>query len=276
MHVHSTASDGTAEPREIAEAGAGFWALALTDHDTCAGVGEFMGRSGELGVKGLRLAGIELSLESGEGFGEFHLLGLGVDTGCGELKELLEEAREGRNLRNVRMVEKLNALGIGVTLEDAQRHAGDEVMGRPHVARAMVEKGYAADVKDAFERYLKRGRPGYAERWHPEAERAIGAVHAAGGAAVMAHPQHWTQDWVKLEEGLRELKGMGLDGIEAVYWGNPAETTVAHLAIAKRLDLAVTAGSDYHGANKPGVPFGMGVDDEEKFLAPLLARIRGR
>ena len=192
FHVHSTASDGTFAPSELveqAERGA-FAAFALTDHDNCDGVAEFL--AAEASVP--RIAGVELSIDPGEGFDRFHLLALGVDPQNAELKSFLRGILEGRNGRNERIFANFHRLGI-----DIKPEPHGEVLARPHFARWLVENGYAADIPSAFEKYLLSDSPAetrcYEERYHPSQEETFRIVHAAGGICVMAHPKYWRREW---------------------------------------------------------------------------------
>lgn len=272
LHVHSTASDGTSSPEELAARGRDFALMALTDHDNCDGGRRFLSACLELGIAAPRWAGIELSLEPGKGHGEFHMLGLGINPESTALEGYLKKICDGRNERNLAMVKKLNDIGVAIAFEDVVKHAGGEIVARPHFARALIEKGYASDVKDAFLKYLGHGAPAYVSRFHPSPESAIKMIHAAGGLAVMAHPNLWTENFEELEENLKRLKDFGLDGIEAIYQANHRGVTVEHLLMANRLDLLVTAGSDFHGMNKVDIKLGMTVQDEAAFIEPLLAR----
>lgn len=269
FHCHSTASDGTCTPAEVAALGRGFRALALTDHDNVDGAREFLAASRGDGV---RLAGVELSVEPGDGYRQFHLLGLGVDPDSPALAAFLEKIRAGRDARNLKMIAQLNAIGVAITIEDVKRHSGKKIVARPHFADALVEKGYARDSADAFARYVAYGAPGYAPRYRPDPGEAFDVIHAAGGIAVMAHPKFWTGDPALLRAGLKRLKERGLDGLEAVYQTNTPEETVDHLRAAREFDLVTTAGSDFHGAKKTNA-LGMEVDGESAFIAPLLAKL---
>ena len=274
LHVHSTASDGTFTPEELAEKGKSFSVMAITDHDNCAGAARFLSAAREVSDPScLRLAGIELSIEPGAGYRKFHLLGLGIDPEAPCLIDFLEEIRAGRNERNVLILRKLNDLGIPLEMEDVRKFSDGRIVARPHFGRALVEKGFATDVKDAFAKYLGDGAAAYVTRYHPPQAAAIDCIHRAGGVAVMAHPRYWTDDPAALRKGLARLKDLGLDGIEAVYQANLPGETVDHLRAARELGLAVTAGSDFHGANKPAVTLGMTVKDEEAFLAPFRAAL---
>lgn len=274
LHCHSTCSDGTLSPRQLAAAGRDFRAFALTDHDNCDGAAEFLAAS--RGHAGLRLAGVELSVEPGKGFGKFHLLGLGVDPNAPGLDSFLDEIRAGRVERNRQMLRRLAEMGMPVTDEELLKYSNGRLVARPHLARVLIDHGWAKDIKDAFARILGAGCPAYVSRYRPQPEEAIAVIHAAGGVAVMAHPRFWTQDSAQLRSGLRGLMDLGLDGIEAEYRANLPGETVDHLRAARELGLAVTAGSDFHGSNKPDIPLGMQVHDEEEFLAPFLARLNQR
>lgn len=271
LHCHSTCSDGTFTPEQLAEKGRDFSVFALTDHDNCDGCARFLEAS--RGHSGLRLAGVELSIEPGEGYSKFHLLGLGVDPDSMRLNAFLDEIRAGRDERNRKIVARLAELGMPIEEEELLKYANGKIVARPHVARVLMDHGWATSVKDAFERLLGDGRPGYVTRYHPAQAEAIDVIHAAGGVAVMAHPRYWTRDLGLLRTGLSRLKDLGLDGVEAMYQANEPGETVEHLRIVRELGLAVTAGSDFHGANKPTIPLGMAPDDDEAFLAAFRARL---
>lgn len=280
FHCHSTASDGTCAPREIAERAekGGFAVLALTDHDNCDGVKELLSVQGA----GTRLvAGIELSIDPGEGFDRFHLLGLGIDPDNEELKVFLKKILDGRNARNERIVDNFRRLGIrlGAEIND---YAHGDVLARPHFGRWLMDHGYVASVKEAFDRYLADDAPAetrcYEERFHPSQEEAFRIIHGAGGLCVMAHPKYWRRYWKETgpeyaaaERELARLKEVGLDGIEAIYQANTVEEDVQFQRIADRLGYLKTAGSDFHGANKPQIHLGMEVP--ESYIAPFLERL---
>ena len=276
LHVHSTASDGTCSPEELAELGRSFTVMALTDHDSTDGCACFVDACRRLKVEGLRLPGIELSVNPGEGYGQFHMLGLGIDPDAPSLTEFLKRIRTGREERNVRMVERLTSLGMPVTMDEVRRYAGSEIVARPHIARVLIEKGFAKSVKDAFYRFIGPKAVAYVSRYRPTQAEAIDVIHAAHGAAVMAHPRFWTSDAGLLADGLARLKDLGLDGVEAVYQANLPLETPMHLRVARSLGLAVTAGSDFHGANKNAITLGMDVENERDFIAPLLDALARR
>ena len=269
FHVHSTASDGTCSPAELAEKARGLAASARPGHENCDGIREWPG-----------VPGIELSIEPGEGFDKFHLLGLGIDSENAELKAFLRRVLDGRNGRNARILENFRRLGI--EMENIFTYAHGEVLARPHFARWLLEHGLVVSIKEAFEKYLLPDSPAetrcYEERWHPSQEETFRVVHGAGGICVMAHPKYWRRDWkttgpdyVAAERGLAALKEKGLDGVEALYQANSVEENVEFTRIVTRLGYLTTAGSDFHGANKPTISLGMEV--AESFIAPVLERL---
>ena len=277
FHVHSTASDGTLSPSGIAARASGFAALALTDHDNTDGVVECRAACVGQGVP--FVAGVELSIEPGAGFDRFHLLGLGIDPEDVGLKALLGRVQDGRRARNARILENFARIGIDIDPAELAGYAGGGVLARPHFARWLADHGHATCVKDGFERYLLADSPAetrcYEERFRPSQEEAFRAVHEAGGLCVMAHPKFWRRAWKKsgvafsvAERELARLKEAGLDGVEALYQANSARENKGFSRIAGRLGLIASAGSDFHGSNKPAVPFGMKVADD--FIAPLL------
>lgn len=283
LHVHSSASDGTLAPKALAEAGAsgGFAIMAITDHDNTDGTAEFLsaGRSAaDGGCRTRFIAGVEISIEPGIGFDRLHLLGLGIDPSNAELRGLLRRILVGRNERNGRIFENFRRIGI----PDIAPEPHGEVLARPHFARWLFEHGYAPSVRVAFEKYMLEDSPPetrcYEPRFRPSQEDAFRAVHAAGGLCVMAHPKFWRRSWKNsrpeydvAERELSALREKGLDGLEAHYQANaPGENTMFE-RIADRLGLLKTAGSDFHGTNKPSI--GLGMEVSEVFIAPFVERV---
>ena len=274
LHVHSTASDGSVSPGELAERGRDFALMAITDHDNMDGVAEFL--SAPRG-RGRRVPGIELSVDPGEGYRVFHLLGLGLACGNEAMRAFLRRILDGRNARNARMLANFARLGIDIPADEIAGYAHGEVLARPHFAKWLVAHGYAPDMKAAFATYLARTSPDatrcYETRYHPDPGEAIDLIHGAHGLAVMAHPRYWTDDPVALRNGLRRLKDRGLDGVEAIYQANLPGETVDHLRAAREVGLLITAGSDFHGSNKPTIPLGMQVENEREILSALSAAL---
>jgi predicted metal-dependent phosphoesterase TrpH len=240
LHMHSTASDGSRSPSEVVRAAkrAELVAIALTDHDTVAGLVEARAAGEELGVRIIN--GVELSAV--EGNSETHLLGLHLsDTSV--LERGLTELREMRGRRAVRIVELLRAQGVQVTFDDVLMQAGTGAIGRPHVARALVADGWAVDVRDAFDRYLAAGRPAYVAKDQLGMRDAIAMVHAAGGLAVLAHPGA-----TATRERLEALVALGMDGVEVKHPSHSPQDTARIRTLADQLGLLPSGGSDWHGA----------------------------
>lgn len=242
LHMHSTASDGALSPADVVAAAsrAALAAIALTDHDTVDGIAEARAAGERLRVR--VVAGVELSA-SDEG-SEVHLLGLHVRR-LDALERELAVFREARRGRAKQIVERLNALGVPVTLEAVLAEAGAGVVGRPHVARALVAGGWARDARDAFDRWLGNGRPAYVEKHRLPLADAIRLVHDAGGLAVLAHPG---PDATRAR--LEALRTLGLDGVEVRHPGHSAEDIARIGTLADHLGLLPSGGSDWHGASE--------------------------
>jgi len=257
MHMHSTASDGSLSPREVvwAAAGKGLAAMSLTDHDSVEGLTEASEAAEEAGI--LLIPGVELTAYSPAGDPdapehEVHILGYFVDPGSSELLDELERLRRVRSERVEKIAERLEALCVPVSPAAVHLRAAGGAVGRVHVAQEMVRAGHCKCVQEAFDRYLAAGRPAYVCKEHLLPGEAIGLIHAAGGCAVLAHP-----GTCGLPEALPEtLKGDGLDGIEVHCPAHSADDEARFMDLAKRLDLAITGGSDFHGSCKPSVEIG--------------------
>ena len=246
FHLHSTCSDGVRSPTWVMETAAanGVRVLALTDHDTTEGLAE---AGAAAAAAGLRLIpGIELSVDL-DGV-DAHLLGFGFDIEHGPLQAYLSEQREGRVGRMKRMVRVLGEHGVTVEAERVLEIAGEASVGRPHVARALVEAGYVGSVAEAFDEWLGDGRPGHITRDRLTPGEAIDLLHEAGGVVFVAHPVFLGEAY---EEAVATLAAMGLDGMETYYKHYDEETIAAHEALAAKLGLGRSGGSDYHGLGNP-------------------------
>ena len=240
LHMHSTASDGSRSPADVVRAArkASLAAIALTDHDSVEGLAEARAAGAELGVRVVN--GVELSAVEGET--ETHLLGLHLrDTDV--LARRLADLREMRSRRARQIVERLNALGVAVALEDVLAQAGTGVVGRPHVARALIAEGWAVDSRDAFDRYLGAGRPAYVPKEQLSMEEAIAMVHDAGGLAILAHPGAGGT-----RERIDALRALGLDGIEVKHPSHSASDTTRLRGLCEQFAMVMSGGSDWHGA----------------------------
>jgi len=240
LHCHSTASDGEYPPADVARRAqaAGLAAIALTDHDTTGGVPEAT-RAGE--ALGPRIvSGCEFSVKAP--WGELHLLGYFLPPGHAGLEQFLAGTRAARQRRAEQIVGHLRRLGITIELVDVARAANGGAMGRPHVARALVQRGASVDMNDAFARYLGRGRPAYVEKPLPTLQQVADLVHAVGGIAVAAHlGDHGT------EGQIRQFQEQGLDGLEVRHPSHSPGAERRLTGIAQRLGLAISGGSDWHG-----------------------------
>jgi predicted metal-dependent phosphoesterase TrpH len=190
------------------------------------------------------------------------------------LTERLERLRATRHARNPKIVEKLNDLGLELTYREVQQLAGTDSVGRPHIARLLMEKGYVTSAKEAFDRYLSNGKPAYVPRELPEPALAIQWIREAKGVPVLAHPMWAPVSGPALVQLCKELKEAGLEGIEAHYSTHKPMQTGEFLALARQLDLLPTGGSDFHGAAKPDIDVGVGRGDL-KVPPSLLEPLRG-
>ncbi|GEJ57884.1 PHP domain-containing protein [Anaeromyxobacter diazotrophicus] len=266
LHSHSTASDGQYPAEQVAEraAAAGVAVWALTDHDSVAQL-----RAGRAAAEahGLRFVpGIELSVHLDKR--EVHLLGHFVDPESAELRGFEDLLAEKRRVRMGEMIHKLAALGVALTPEEIEKFSGGKTLARPHVARAMVERGIVGSVKEAFDRFLGEGRPAFVGRHRMPVEDAIALVRGAGGAATIAHP-----GLNRIERGdLERMKAWGLSGVETYHADHVPSQREKYLKICAELDLVPTAGSDFHGPEvAPGRKLGM-VSMSEAELERLEAR----
>lgn len=256
LHTHSVYSDGTNTPAELVSMAdeRGLSALALTDHDTVKGIPELLAAAEATAVEAV--PGIELSAECERG--TMHILGYFLDHTCPILLEKIEKVRAGRDKRNVEILKKLNKLGYRLLWEDVERQAGRDVVGRPHIAAALLERGHVKSKKAAFERLLAKGRPGYVERDRYTAVECIDLIRQAGGVSVLAHPATIYLPDEQLRILVGELKEHGLGGIEAHYAENRPENIRKFTEWAEELELICTGGTDFHGTNSPDLKLGTG------------------
>lgn len=246
LHMHSTASDGTQTPAQMAQEcqKAGLTHAALTDHDCITGVQEFLDEAGKLGVQAI--PGVEFSVKYP---GELHILGYGVDLEHEQFAKTCRMLAERRETRAGEMAEKLCRAGYEISLRAIRSHAGGNLIGRPHIAAELVQKGYAADISDAFARFLNRGGAGFVERFRLGEEETIALIHAAGGKAVWAHPKlAYAENFPAM---LDRLTAEGLDGIEAFYPLHTDEECAYFAREGQKRGLFLSQGSDAHGAFRP-------------------------
>ena len=268
LHSHSNVSDGLDSPTELVRrmAAAGIGAFALTDHDTLQGLPEARQEAGRLGIE--LIPGAEISANA-LGQDDIHLVALFVDETSAEFNARLAERQESRRTRGERMAEKLREAGFAIDLDAIREDVGDGVWGRPHLARALIRAGYAANNDEAFDRFLGAEHPWYVrhEKW-PAAE-VLAAVHRAGGVCSLAHPV-WYRDAEALVAG---LAAQGLDALEVFHPDHDSAEVERFARLAGELGLAVTAGSDFHGTVE-GRKFPGGVHGDERMLEAVRARAR--
>ena len=259
LHTHTNYSDGSATPTElvIEAAAAGAAAVAITDHDTVAALSEGRAAAAKAGIEFVN--GIEISADFVHG--TMHILGYFVDDESETLLSATKRLREARDRRNPEIARRLQRLGCNITMEEAATIAGNEVVGRPHFARLLVEKGYVESIQVAFDRLLAKGAPAFVEKERLSPSDAIALIHNAGGAAILAHPYQLRLESSDLNAKLGELAAIGLDGIEAIYSRHTPEQRDAYQRLAERRGLLVTGGSDFHGSYKPDISLVRGTGD---------------
>jgi predicted metal-dependent phosphoesterase TrpH len=249
LHVHSTASDGSLPPERVVERarGAGLTAIALTDHDTVAGVPAAVAAGARLGLR--VVGGCEFS--SAAPWGEMHVLGYFLPSDSAALESFLERCRADRVRRGREMVTRLQRLGVPLEFDDVLRQSKGAAVGRPHVARAIVTQGSAIDVSDAFDRYIGRGRPAFVDKTLPTFREIADQVHTVRGLVSVAHlKERGTRSF------LERLKREGLDAVETRHPSHYPELRARLTDIAMRLGLLRTGGSDWHGDPEPGETHG--------------------
>jgi predicted metal-dependent phosphoesterase TrpH len=281
LHTHTAESDGTLTPAELVAAAAALplEALGISDHDTFTGYDQAVPlarqarldlvcgielstkwrRGGKPGTDGTVHGGTVSSVPSRSRSRSVHMLGYFL---CGPpsagFRAWLEALLEARRERNRRLAARLQSFGIGITIEEAEG-LGRRVTGRPHFARLMVVKGYASTIQEAFDLYLAESAKAYVEREEPELAEGIRRILEAGGLPSLAHPvRHARHGAAAFEKAIVEMRGMGLGAIE-VYHSDHGPADVAQFeSLARRYGLAITGGTDFHGANKPGLALGTG------------------
>jgi predicted metal-dependent phosphoesterase TrpH len=269
LHAHTTASDGDQSPTQLVQRAhaIGLTALAVTDHDTTAGVSEALEAGKQCGVE--IVPGIELSAEIK--VGQCHILGLLIDPTHPGLNDRLREVIENRDKRNELIVEKMQReLHFDITLEEVEAESGGQVVARPHFAKVLLRKGYVTSMQQAFDDYLGKGAKAYVERDRLTPEECIALIHGAGGVAILAHPNNLKRDEAGTEAEILHLKELGMDGIEARYNRHPPADNARYLALAARHELLTSGGSDFHGPTvKPTVYLGHVEGDRPAPLALL-------
>ena len=268
LHIHSTASDGTFSPTGIVNKALKLTekdspvVIALTDHDTVAGIDEFQKAAAKHKDRLTAISGLEISTDY-HGV-EIHVLGYNIDIHNKELLGRLAVCRESRDGRNEKIIQKLQEQGFKISMDEIKPDKPGETIARPHIAKLLMKKKYVSSVQEAFDKYLAEGRCCYVERIMPTPEEAIHLIKNSGGIPVLAHLMLYKKlDSSQKEALIRELKEAGLIGIETYYnTYTPVEQEYV-AGLAKQWGLIETGGTDFHGQNKPHISLFTGQGDME-------------
>jgi predicted metal-dependent phosphoesterase TrpH len=256
LHTHSAASDGSLSPAELMRtaAGKGLRAIALTDHDTIAGLGEAESAAAQSGIR--LIPGVEVAIKrsdasGGEPPGEFHLLGLGLKAPSPAFLQALAGLSGLREARNREILGRINETGIDAGYDELRSLSGGGSLGRPHFATLLIKRGVVKNQAQAFERYLGKGKPFYVPKDGLDFTEALGLIKESGGIAVLAHPMSLYIAWGRLPAFIEELARQGLDGIEAWHPTAGVRSCKRLEDLGRSLGLVITAGSDFHGERRP-------------------------
>lgn len=255
LHTHSTASDGSLSPTALVHVAAlqGITALALTDHDTLAGLSEAEQAAKQEDIRFIPGIEIEISWEPGE----FHLLGLGVSKPSPAFMEAIDGLAQKREARNYAIIERMQEAGIEVQYEDILALSGGHSVGRPHFASFMVNRHIVKNHEQAFEKYLAKGKPFFVPRECLELRQALALIKESGGITVLAHPMSLYVAWGSLPSLISNFHEQGMDGIEAWHPNATLRACKRLEELGRSLGMYITAGSDFHGANRPDRKLGI-------------------
>jgi predicted metal-dependent phosphoesterase TrpH len=273
LHTHSTESDGSCTPERLVMLAAerGLSAIALTDHDTLSGIEAASRRARETGIR--FIPGIEIQIDADRG--EFHLLGLGLDGNRGGLENALTAVRLSRDRRNRRMIDKFQAAGIPISLEEVGRIALGNIVSRAHFARLLVSKKLASSTDQAFTRFLGKDKPFYEKRECLPLSDAVSLIRSAGGFAVIAHPLSLELRGPAFRQFLSRCLDLGVSGIEAYHPNHSLRECRKLERLGRNMGLLITGGSDFHGENVPHRRLGCatgGMEIPDALLDPLPLR----
>lgn len=258
LHTHSTFSDGSLSPEQLVREAerVRLSALALTDHDSLGGLERFASASAKSIVRGV--PGVEISVDCQPSNATMHLLGYFIDPANAQLNEHINRLRDGRQRRNHEILKRLNALGVMVSMSEVAAFAGENNVGRLHFAQALVARGYVRTNQEAFDKYLAKGKSGYADRLRLTPAEAVAMIRQAGGLAVLAHPFTLNLSPAKLAACVGLLTQAGLQGLEVYYPQHRPKQVQHYLALAGQFQLVATGGTDFHGAPIPDIKLGRG------------------
>jgi len=265
LHIHSTASDGSLTPADIIDHAQklNLAAIAITDHDSVDGSKEAL--QIDIPPSLHFLTGVEISAAHPPffpGSGSFHILGYAIHLDNRDLNQALGKLQDARKNRNPEILKRLNKLGFRISLEEVNQEVGEGQLGRPHIAYAMLKKGFVASINEAFDKYLGNAGPAYVDKDRIECEQAISIIRAAGGVPVLAHPALLNiENDQKLDALLQNLVKIGLAGIEVYYPGHSPQQIRQYTELAENYGLLMTGGTDFHGSITPDTKMGSGDGD---------------
>ncbi len=273
LHTHTIASDGSDTPKELVEKAAklGLKAIAITDHDTLGGLDEasVQGKISQVEI----IRGCELSVFSE--CGELHILGLWIKNEAKELEQSLELLRKYRSERNEIMVHRLKKMGLDLDYDGVLKLAGGDTVGRPHIAAALIQKGYVSSIREAFSKYLGSNSKAYEPKKVLTIDEAMHLLDISGATICLAHPGliKCTQQW--LDNLLAHLKTFGLSAIEAYHSSHSEAQEAICVKLAQKHDLDLSGGSDYHGTTKPNIHLGVG-NGNLRITTDILDKLKNR
>lgn len=273
LHTHTTASDGTFSPNEIVEYAKqkGLKAIAVTDHDTIDGLDEVIKAGSIYNVE--IVSGVEFAADYNGT--EIHVLGYYIDYEDLNLQNKIKDIKLNRELRNINMIENLKKLGFDVTVEELYNISGSkDIVTRAHFAKLLLKKGYIQTIDEAFKKYISEGCPAYIPRNLMNSQQCIDLILKSKGIATLAHPTLYKMDMDEIDIMVKQLKGYGLQAVEAMYSLYSKEQEMDIKAIAQKYDLKITGGTDFHGKNKPNIDLGSGIDNNLCIPYEILENLR--
>ncbi|MFH1969759.1 MAG: PHP domain-containing protein [Verrucomicrobiota bacterium] len=258
LHTHSTFSDGSLTPEQLVREAerAQLSALALTDHDSISGLERFMAACSKSKLRGV--SGVEISVDCNPSDATMHILGYFIDPANAELNEHVNRLRDGRQHRNKEILKRLNAMGLILSMNEISSFAGENNVGRLHFAQALMARGYVRTTQEAFDKYLAKGKSGYANRLRFKPLGGVEMIRQAGGIAVLAHPFTLNLGKQALADCVGKLVQGGLQGIEIYYPQHSPKLVRQYLDLAEQFHLVATGGTDFHGTPMPDVKLGRG------------------